>query len=67
MMAYKEVPGWWYAVVGVISFTMGVACIEAYPTGLPVWAYLLSLIIAAVYIIPAGMIVAITNQVIALK
>jgi hypothetical protein len=32
MSNYKEVPGWWYAVVGLISFVLAVVTIEAFPT-----------------------------------
>jgi hypothetical protein len=33
MLNYKEVPGWWYLILGVISFTFGVVAVEAWPTG----------------------------------
>ena len=48
-------------------FVFGVVAIEVWPTQMPVWAFVLALVIAFVYIIPIGMIQAITNQQIGLK
>ena len=67
MMAYPEVPWYWYAAIGIISFVFGVIGIEISPTQLPVWCFVVSLVIAAILIIPVGMIRAITNQTIALQ
>ena len=43
-------------------FVFGIVSIEVFPTQMPVWAFILALVIAFVYIIPIGMIQAITNQ-----
>lgn len=43
-------------------FVFGIITIEVWPTQFPVWAFVLSLIVAFVFIIPIGMIQAITNQ-----
>ena len=48
-------------------FVFGVGAIEGFDTGLPIWAFILCLVIAAVYVIPIGIIQAITNQQIGLK
>jgi OPT oligopeptide transporter protein len=61
MSIYKEVPGWWYfSILGaciepkrayvitffaVITFAFGVVAIELWDTQLPVWAFVLSVII----------------------
>ncbi|ESK86478.1 opt oligopeptide transporter [Moniliophthora roreri MCA 2997] len=62
MSRYPQVPDWWYAIIFLSMFTIGVISIELWPTQLPVWAFVLSLVIAFVYVIPVGMIQAITNQ-----
>ncbi|CAE7113021.1 unnamed protein product [Rhizoctonia solani] len=62
MLAYPEVPQWWYVVLGLISFALGIVTIEVWDTKLPVWAFILSLLISLVYLVPVGMIQAITNQ-----
>ncbi|CCM00338.1 uncharacterized protein FIBRA_02368 [Fibroporia radiculosa] len=67
MAVYPEVPWWWYAIIGVIAFVCGVVGIEIYPTELPVWAMVMAIVIALIFIIPVGMIRAITNQMIGLN
>ncbi|KAJ7767859.1 OPT oligopeptide transporter [Mycena maculata] len=62
MSVYPQVPEWWYLIVFLSFFVMGIISIEVWPTQMPVWAFILALIIAFVYIIPIGMIQAITNQ-----
>ncbi|KIM53296.1 hypothetical protein SCLCIDRAFT_17961 [Scleroderma citrinum Foug A] len=62
MSRYAQVPNWWYATIFVIMFIFGVVCIEAWPTEFPVWGFVVALLIAFAYIIPVGMIQAITNQ-----
>ena len=43
-------------------FVFGIISIEAWPTQFPVWAFFLSLVVAFVFVVPIGMIQAITNQ-----
>ncbi|TDL15604.1 OPT oligopeptide transporter [Rickenella mellea] len=62
MSRYRQVPDWWYAVIFLTMFVFGIISIEVYHTQMPVWAFILCLIIAFVYVIPIGMIQAITNQ-----
>ncbi|KAJ3868065.1 small oligopeptide transporter [Lentinula novae-zelandiae] len=67
MSQYPPVPEWWYLIIFIVSFLLGVLSIELWPTQMPVWAFFLALIIAFTYVIPVGMIQAITNQQVALK
>ncbi|KAF7971437.1 hypothetical protein HWV62_21206 [Athelia sp. TMB] len=67
MTRYREVPAWWYGVIFVVMFAFGVVSIELWPTQMPVWAFVLALVIAYIYVIPIGMIQAITNQQIGLN
>ena len=62
MSKYRKVPEWWYMCIFVAMFAFGVACIEIWPTEFPVWGFVLALLIAFLYIIPIGMIQALTNQ-----
>ncbi|EIN07938.1 small oligopeptide transporter [Punctularia strigosozonata HHB-11173 SS5] len=62
MSRYPQVPEWWYACIFLTMFVFGIVSIEVWPTQFPVWGFVLALIIAFVYIIPIGMIQAITNQ-----
>ncbi|KIP12223.1 hypothetical protein PHLGIDRAFT_32874 [Phlebiopsis gigantea 11061_1 CR5-6] len=62
MAKYKQVPDWWYAIIFVSMFVFGIIVIEVYKTDMPVWAFVLALIVSFVYIVPVGIIQAITNQ-----
>ena len=64
MAVYPEVPHWWYIGVFLMSFVMAVICIEVYDTQLPVWALFLSLVLSIFFLVPVGVIEAITNLVI---
>ncbi|KAJ7683983.1 OPT oligopeptide transporter [Mycena rosella] len=62
MSVYPQVPEWWYAIIFVSMFVCGVVAIEVWDTKFPVQYFILALVIAFIYIIPIGMIQAITNQ-----
>lgn len=66
MAKYPQVPEWWYMALFVIMFIFGVVCIKIWPTDLSVWGFMLALVIAFIFIIPIGMIQAITNHQISL-
>jgi hypothetical protein len=67
MSVYPEVPGRWYTVIGVVSTILILIAIDLFPTGLPVWAALLALLIATAVSLPLAIIQAITNQFIGLN
>ncbi|KAH7107250.1 OPT oligopeptide transporter [Auriculariales sp. MPI-PUGE-AT-0066] len=62
MSRYTSVPHWWYTAIFLTMFVFGIVCIQAYPTNMPIWAFILALVVAIVYLLPVGMIQAITNQ-----
>ncbi|KAI0274879.1 OPT-domain-containing protein [Gloeopeniophorella convolvens] len=62
MRKYPEAPRWWFIALGVACFVIGVIGIEVCKTGLPIWAFVVSLIVAVLFIVPLGMVQAITNQ-----
>ncbi|KAI0245636.1 OPT oligopeptide transporter [Lactifluus subvellereus] len=61
MSVYKEVPDWWYLFIFLTTFAFGVFAIETWHTELPVWAFVLALVISLVYTIPIGVIRALTT------
>ncbi|KAA1468333.1 OPT oligopeptide transporter [Dentipellis sp. KUC8613] len=67
MSRYRAVPEWWYICIFVIMFMMSAITVEVWPTQMPIWGLFLSIAIAAFYIVPLGMIQAITNQQIGLN
>ncbi|KAF8141025.1 small oligopeptide transporter [Mycena galopus ATCC 62051] len=67
MSEYPQVPEWWYAIIFLSMCAFGIISVEVWPTQMPVWAFALAVFTAFVYVIPVGMILAITNQEIALN
>lgn len=65
MQAYREVPSWWYGLVGIISFLLVVIAIEIFPTQLPVWAAFIAFGLSALTALPLAMLQAISNTQIA--
>ncbi|KAF9917394.1 hypothetical protein FBU30_000774 [Linnemannia zychae] len=61
MRAYPEVPDWWYLVLFVITFTLSMVTCTVWDY-MPWWALLLALLIAIVFVLPVGVVQAITNQ-----
>ena len=62
MSKYPEVPHWWFLALGIVSLVMGIIGIEVCDTKLTIWAFLLSLVFAVVFVLPFGILQAITNQ-----
>ncbi|KAJ7658962.1 OPT oligopeptide transporter protein-domain-containing protein [Mycena rosella] len=65
MAVYPEVPDWYYACIFIVTFILACVCIESWDTGMTIWALLVALFIALLYVIPppvTGMIQAITNR-----
>ncbi|CAL1696779.1 unnamed protein product [Somion occarium] len=67
MARYPQVPEWWYMCIFMSMFAFGVVTIELNETEMPIWAFCLALLISFFYIIPIGIIQAITNQQIGLN
>lgn len=61
MKQYKEIPDWWYVVVFVIFFALSIVTIEVWDTEMPVWCLVIALLIAIVFLLPVGVIYALTN------
>ncbi|CAK5262981.1 unnamed protein product [Mycena citricolor] len=62
MSVYPQVPEWWYGCTFVSMFVCAAVATQVYHIGFPFQYFILALVIAFVYIIPIGMIQAITNQ-----
>ncbi|KAG6330905.1 hypothetical protein ID866_8186 [Astraeus odoratus] len=48
MSVYPQVPDWWYLILFLMMFTLGVISIEVWPTHMPVWAFVVALLIGGV-------------------
>ncbi|KAI0827216.1 small oligopeptide transporter [Trametes gibbosa] len=62
MSKYPQIPEWWYGCILVVTFVFACLAIELFPTQMTIWALIVALLIALVYIVPAGMIQAVTNR-----
>lgn len=62
MSRYRDIPHWWFAVLFVFTFVVGAVTIEVYDTKMPFWAFILSIVIGAIFVLPLGILNAITNQ-----
>lgn len=62
MRKYKEAPEWWFLAIFVISFGFGITASQVWDTHMPWWTFIFAIAIAAFFIIPVGVVQAITNQ-----
>ncbi|KAJ3500601.1 hypothetical protein NLJ89_g9722 [Agrocybe chaxingu] len=62
MSRYPQVPEWYYACLFVVTFIFACVCIELWPSGMTIWALVIALLISVVYVLPIGMIQAVTNR-----
>ncbi|KAH8823463.1 small oligopeptide transporter, partial [Flagelloscypha sp. PMI_526] len=67
MTVYRIVPEWHYGCIFVVSVVLASLAIRLWPTGLEIWGLILALVISFVYVIPLGMIQAVTNRPIGLN
>ncbi|KAF9430020.1 hypothetical protein BGZ94_008617 [Podila epigama] len=61
MKVYPEVPNWWYGCLFIITFGLSMVTCVIWDY-LPWWALILAMFIAVIFILPVGIIQAVTNQ-----
>ena len=54
MRKYKEAPEWWFLAIFAMSFSFGMIASQVWPTHLTWWAYIITIIIGVVFILPIG-------------
>ncbi|KAG2195358.1 hypothetical protein INT46_010956 [Mucor plumbeus] len=62
MDKYKEVPDWWYFALFVCALGASFATVVVYPSDMPWWALIIAVVLAFVWLLPIGIITAITSQ-----
>lgn len=67
MQAYPEVPQWWYASITAVGVLMSLIMLAKYPTDMPVWGVAFALVLGAAFVIPIGLITAVSNVTIGLN
>ena len=61
MSVYPEVPDWWYAILFVLTLALSMVTCVVWDY-MPWWALILALAIALVFVLPVGIVQAVTNQ-----
>ncbi|KAI1346246.1 OPT family small oligopeptide transporter [Xylaria sp. FL0043] len=64
---YRDAPDWWYLAILLASIALGLGTALGYDTQLPWWAFLVSVILALVFVVPTGMVLAISNILLSLN
>ncbi|XP_048139094.1 oligopeptide transporter 1-like [Rhodamnia argentea] len=69
MKKYEPIPRWWFYVIVVLMVGLGIANCEffGHEFQLPTWAFLLSLAIPSIFILPLGLIEATTGTYLGLR
>lgn len=62
MRKYKEAPELWFLYVFLLSLGFGMTASQVWDTQMPWWTFVVAVAIAAFFIIPIGVVQAITNQ-----
>ncbi|KAI0691079.1 OPT oligopeptide transporter [Cerioporus squamosus] len=50
MKVYKEVPFWWFGIIFVITFALGLGLLYAAKSGLPWWGFIVALIFSTAFV-----------------
>ncbi|ORZ06529.1 oligopeptide transporter OPT family [Lobosporangium transversale] len=61
MSVYPEVPDWWYGLLFGVMFVLSMITCVVWDY-MPWWALLLALVMALIFVLPVGIVAAITNQ-----
>ncbi|WVQ74390.1 OPT family small oligopeptide transporter [Cryptococcus sp. DSM 104548] len=67
MRAYHAVPSTWYLGLLAVNFGAAVILVKTTPLQMPIWALMLAMAIATVFLVPVGIIAAVSNTQIGLN
>ncbi|CAG7854939.1 Sexual differentiation process protein isp4 [Serendipita indica DSM 11827] len=62
MSVYPEVPEWWYGILLLAAITLGLIALLAFPTHATVGSLFMGIALAFVFVVPIGVIYAVTNM-----
>ncbi|KAH8887176.1 OPT superfamily oligopeptide transporter [Thozetella sp. PMI_491] len=54
MLRYKDAPDWWYGMLFIVSFVVGIICIYKAESGMTWWAFIITMILATLMILFTG-------------
>lgn len=61
MKKYRDSPEWWYLSMYVVLFALSMFTVLYWDTHMTWWAFIICMILPLIFIIPIGMVMAITN------
>ncbi|KAI1342960.1 OPT family small oligopeptide transporter [Xylariaceae sp. FL0016] len=61
MKKYIDTPDWWYGALFAGTVALGLGTALGYDSQLPWWTFFVSIILALAFVIPTGMVIAISN------
>ncbi|KEY68656.1 hypothetical protein S7711_00534 [Stachybotrys chartarum IBT 7711] len=61
MKKYRDAEDWWYAALFIVMIAISFGVVAGWPTGFPAWAYIVCMLIPMIWLIPIGIVQAITN------
>lgn len=61
MKKYRDAEDWWYAALLISMMAISIGVVAGWPTGFPWWAYIICMLLPIIWLIPIGLIQAITN------
>ncbi|GAA5845075.1 hypothetical protein JCM5353_007423 [Sporobolomyces roseus] len=61
MRNYPEVPDWWYMIFLAVAFGLSIVTVACFHTQTPVWSLVIALVLGFLYIIPSGIVYAMTS------
>lgn len=67
MRSYLPVPSAWYVGLLAVNFGAAVILVKTTPLQMPIWALVLAMAIATVFLVPVGIIAAVSNTQIGLN
>lgn len=67
MRRYPEVPEWWFLALFAVTFLFAALAVQLWNTGLPIWGFLVAVLLAFVFVVPAAFVYAMTNQIVSLN
>ncbi|KEZ39305.1 Uncharacterized protein SAPIO_CDS9989 [Scedosporium apiospermum] len=61
MKKYRDAEDWWYFALFVVMVSISFGVVAGWPTGFPAWAFVICMLLPIVWLLPIGIIQAVTN------
>ncbi|KAB5517309.1 putative isp4 protein [Coniochaeta sp. 2T2.1] len=61
MKKYRDAEDWWYLALFAVMVSMSFVVVCVWPTEFPWWAYIVCMILPMIWVVPVGIVQAVTN------